>query len=283
MQASLLGARSALLSVPSRTPQTGAAAGLLPTAPRSSGEHPLLEDFMRVDEVTCTGCEECLPYCPVGVISMVDGVAVADQDGCVECGVCTRVYSCPSGSMVQLSAPELGYPRGLRRYFSDPLAVSPVTNAAGRGTEECKTNDRTNRVKVGQVGFGVEMGRPGISTSFLDVEKITKKAASIGVEFEKFNPIFPLIKDPETGELKEEIKGERVLSLVIEFVTDLARTPEVMRALREVESEVDTVFTVAVMCRVAEDKTVPVLPYLQQMGLEPRPNAKINIGLGRAW
>ncbi len=238
---------------------------------------------MRVDEMTCTGCGECLPYCPVGAIAMVDGVAVADQDSCVECGVCTRVYSCPSGSMAQLSAEELGFPRGLRRYFSDPIAVSPVTMGAGRGTEECKTNDRTNRVKIGQVGFGIELGRPGVSTSFVDVEKVTRKAASIGVEFEQKNPIWPLIKDPDTGDLKDEIKGERVLSLVVEFITDLSKTAEVMKALKEVEQEVDTVFTVAVMCRVNEDKTVPVLPMLRAEGLEPRPNAKINVGLGRAW
>lgn len=238
---------------------------------------------MRVDEVTCSGCGECLPYCPVGAIAMADGVAVADQDTCVECGVCTRVYSCPSEAMIQLSAEELGFPRGLRRYFSDPIAVSPVTMGAGRGTEECKTNDRTNRVKVGQVGFGVELGRPGISTSFTDVEKVLMKAASIGVEFEQQNPIWPLIKNPSTGEVKDEIKGERVLSLVVEFITDLDKTPRVMQALKEVAGEVDTVFTVAVMCRVDEDKTVPVLPMLTGMGLEPRPNAKINVGLGRAW
>ena len=224
-----------------------------------------------------------MPYCPVGAISLVDGVAVADQDACVECGVCTRVFACPTGSMIQLSADELGFPRGLRRYFSDPTAVSPVTMGAGRGTEECKTNDRTNRVKVGQVGFGIELGRPGVSASFADVEKVTMKVASIGVEFEQLNPIWPLIKDPRTGELKDEIKGERVLSLVVEFITDLERTPRVMAALKEVEQEVDTVFTVAVMCRVNEDKTVPVLPLLQGMGLQPRPNAKINVGLGRAW
>ena len=238
---------------------------------------------MRVDQETCTGCGACLPYCPVGAIALADGVAEADQDVCVECGVCTRVFSCPTDSMIQLSAEDLGFPRGLRRYFSDPAAVSPVTMGAGRGTEECKTNDRTNRVKKGQVGFGIELGRPGVSTSFLDVEKVTKKAASIGVEFEQLNPIWPLIKDPGTGELKDEIKGERVLSLVVEFITDLEKTPQVLKALREVEQEVDTVFTVAVMCRVDDDRTVPVLPMLQRAGLQPRPNAKINVGLGRAW
>ncbi len=238
---------------------------------------------MRVDQETCTGCGGCLPYCPVGAIALVDGVAEADQEACVECGVCTRVFSCPADSMIQLSAEELGFPRGLRRYFSDPTAVSPVTMGAGRGTEECKTNDRTNRVKMGQVGFGVELGRPGVSASFLDVEKVTRKAASIGVEFEQLNPIWPLIKDPRTGELKDEIKGERVLSLVVEFITDLDKTPLVMKALKEVEQEVDTVFTVAVMSRVNDDKSVPVLPMLQGMDFQPRPNAKVNVGLGRTW
>ena len=223
------------------------------------------------------------PTAPWAPSPWSDGVAVADQEACVECGVCTRVYSCPTDSMIQLSAPELGYPRGLRRYFSDPAAVSPVTMGAGRGTEECKTNDRTNRVKPGQVGFGIELGRPGVSASFADVEKVTMKAASIGVEFEQLNPIYPLLKNPSTGEFKDEVKGERVLSLVVEFITPLEKTPQVMAALKEVESEVDTVFTVAVMCRVAEDRTVPVLPVLQGLGLEPRPNAKINVGLGRAW
>ncbi|MGE5618717.1 MAG: DUF362 domain-containing protein [Sphingomonadaceae bacterium] len=238
---------------------------------------------MRVDQDTCIGCGECLPYCPVGAIALKDGVAVADQELCVECGVCTRVFSCPTDSMIQLSAEELGYPRGLRRYFSDPSAVSPITMGAGRGTEECKTNDRTNRVKPGQVGFGIELGRPGVSTSFVDVEKVTMKAASIGVEFEQLNPIYPLLKDPKTGEIKDEVKGERVLSLVVEFIADLDKTAQVMKALKEVEQEVDTVFTVAVMCRVNEDKTVPVLPVLQGLGMQPRPNAKINVGLGRAW
>lgn len=238
---------------------------------------------MRVDQETCTGCGECLPYCPVGAIALADGVAIADQEACVECGVCTRVYSCPTGSMAQLSAEGLGYPRGLRRYFSDPAAVSPVTMGAGRGTEECKTNDRTNRVKPGQVGFGIELGRPGVSTSFLDVEKVTMKAASIGVEFEQLNPIWPLLKNPSTGEFKDEVKAERVLSLVVEFITPLEKTPQVMAALKEVESQVDTVFAVAVMCRVSDDRTVPVLPVLRELGFEPRPNAKINVGLGRAW
>ena len=210
-----------------------------------------------------------------------DGVAVADQDGCVECGVCTRAYSCPSDAMIQLSAEELGFPRGLRRYFSDPIAVSPVTMGAGRGTEECKTNDRTGRVKRGQVGFGIELGRPGVSASFVDVEKVTMKAASIGVEFEQQNPIWPLLKNPATGEIKDEVKGERVLSLVVEFIASIDKTAEVIKALREVESEVDTVFTVAVMSRVSEDRTVPVLPLLQALDIQVRPNAKINMGLGR--
>lgn len=127
------------------------------------------------------------------------------------------------------------------------------------------------------MGFGIELGRPGVSASFVDVEKVTKKAASVGVEFEQRNPIWPLLKNPETG----EVKGERVLSLVVEFVTDLSKTPRILAALKELEHEVDTVFTVAAMCRVNDDKTVPVLPFLRAAGVQPRPNAKINVGLGK--
>jgi len=236
---------------------------------------------MKVDQVTCSGCGECLSYCPVRAIHTVDGVAAVDLDRCVECGVCTRVFQCPTGSMIQLSPEELGYPRSIRRYLSDPISVSPVTMGAGRGTEECKTNDRTGRVKRGQVGFGIELGRPGVSASFVDVEKLTMKIAALGIGFEERNPIRPLLKNPATGELKDEVKGERVLSLVVEFVTELSRTAQVIEALRSLEHELSTVFTVAVMCRVNDDKTVPVVTLLQELGIRPRPNAKINVGLGR--
>jgi Fe-S-cluster-containing hydrogenase component 2 len=46
-----------------------------------------------VDKDECTGCETCVPACPVEAISMVDDCAVIDQDECTECETC--VPECP--------------------------------------------------------------------------------------------------------------------------------------------------------------------------------------------
>src|SRR3979490_309335 len=57
---------------------------------------------------------------------------------------------------------ELSWPRIVRRAFSDPRVPHESTGVEGRGTEEVKTNDVSNRVKVGEVGFTIEFGRPGV-------------------------------------------------------------------------------------------------------------------------
>lgn len=235
---------------------------------------------MRINE-ECIGCGQCIPYCPVGAIAMSGEVAVADQAACVECSVCTRCMECPVGAMEQLSTAELPYPRNLRRYFSDPIAVSPVTQAGGRGTEEGKTNDRTGRFRFGEVGFSAELGRPGIGTTFADVQTLAQAVAKVGAVFEQRNPIFPLMADPSAGTFKAEILSERVLSLVVEFTVPVDRTGAVIAALRSVEDRIDTVFSLCVITRVEPDRTIGVVPLLEAAGCTVRPNAKVNVGLGR--
>ena len=131
---------------------------------------------------------ECLPYCSVGAI-MEDkkmGQAAIIEDECVECGVCKRALVCPVDAFEE---PELEWPRVLRSLFSNPITVFEETGVAGRGTDEVKSNDVTGRYGRGEVGFGLEMGRPGTGTTFRQVQQMTTVLAGMGVSFEKKNPL----------------------------------------------------------------------------------------------
>ena len=43
-----------------------------------------------------------------------------------------------------------------------------------------KTNGVTGRFRSGQVGIGIELGRPGTGARFRDVEKVTHPMAQLG-------------------------------------------------------------------------------------------------------
>jgi hypothetical protein len=46
-------------------------------------------------------------------------------------------------------------------------------------------------------------------------------------------------------------------------------------------STLDTVVSVGLVSRFDDDDTLPVIDRLKEMGVLTRPNAKINVGLGR--
>lgn len=50
-----------------------------------------------VDEVRCTGCENCLDICPRGAIQPTNGAVSIDQKRCDGCGACVDV--CPAGAI----------------------------------------------------------------------------------------------------------------------------------------------------------------------------------------
>jgi hypothetical protein len=151
----------------------------------------------------------------------------------------------------------------------------------GRGTEEVKTNDVTHRFKKNEVGVCIEMGRPGIGTSFSDVEKVTKALSRHGVTYEARNPLVVLFSNVEEGELKKEVMGERFLSIIIEFVVPEEKTPGVLRAVQKVSGEIETVFSISLAGMIDDDLHIPVMEIAEKLGLEHRPNAKINLGLGK--
>jgi hypothetical protein len=119
-----------------------------------------------------------------------------------------------------------------------------------------------------------------------DIEKITRALARSGIrEIEPHNPVISLVKDKNTGDLKPELLDERVLSAIIEIQVRRERLPHVLQAIKEAAREIDSVFCLDVFMVVEPNLNVPqvVLEMIREAGFSWRPNAKVNMGLGRAW
>jgi NAD-dependent dihydropyrimidine dehydrogenase PreA subunit len=231
---------------------------------------------MRIDENLCTGCFECVPYCTVDAIKEDGGIAVIDLDECVECNACRRAEVCPSDAIYQQP---LEWPRILRSQFSNPTGEHPKTMIAGRGTEEIKTNDITNRVKPGYAGVAVEMGRPSVATRLSDVEKVAMALCKIGVELEAENPVTWLMPDPKTGKMQDDVLGERALSAIIEFVVPESKVIEVLKTIKQSMSQVKTVGSVDLAVRYQPDGSIPIKKELEAAGFGLSIGGKINVGL----
>jgi len=221
-----------------------------------------------------------MKYCPVGAIQInrVEKSVHIVLDECVECGVCKRAAVCPTDALQQQ---ELVWPRTIRSNLSDPLIVHKETRIPGRGTEEIKTNDVTGRYKRGHVGIAVEMGRPGTSTSFVDVQTVAGALARLGVRFEPQNPLTALMADKTAGTFPAEVLGERALSAIIEFDIRTAQLPAVIDALKAVATQIETLFSLGICSLVEPDGGQPFLHMLKSAGIPVSSNGKTNVGLGR--
>jgi ferredoxin len=263
---------------------------------------------MRVDPEKCVACANCVPICPMGAIAVSPSLkrAVVDSDACVECFACHRGMSkehlnptfvravrrlarlarfrfdpepdvCPTDALT----PELlAWPRIVRRAFSDPQVPHESTGIHGRGTAEVKTNDVTGRVKEGEAGLVVELGRPGIGARFRDIERMTTALAALPVAFEPMNPVTTLMTDAARGTIRPDILGEKVLSAIVELKVPLERAPAVLACVREVSRRIDTVVAVGVSTRCGPDGEEPLRALLEREGL-PTYRGKTNLGLGR--
>ena len=235
---------------------------------------------MKINTEKCTRCAKCILYCPVGAIKIerTEKLIYIDQDECVECEACLRSGVCEYEALI---VPQLTWPRIVRSNLSNPIIMNPETRIPGRGTEEIKTNDVTGRIGPGYVGMAIEMGRPGVSTSMRDTERITKALTAVGVELEPLNPVTAFIEDKSVGSLDPEILNERVLSAIIEFKVPLDKVSVIIQKLDSVAKELDTVFSFGISSIVEKDGSIPLLEILGKMGLSPSINGKTNVGLGR--
>jgi hypothetical protein len=216
----------------------------------------------------------------MGAISLEGAAKVAGitQDECVECGVCLRSGICPVDAFIEEVHP---WPRSVRAAFSNPLTVHKETRVPGRGTEEAKTNEVTGTFRKGFVGVTAEMGRPGIGTRFRDVEKVAQALARAGVKFASQNPVTYLMTDQATGKLNSEVLDEKVLSAMIESITPIENLPAVIKELREVARQIDTVFSLTISTRLDADGSAPCEKILKELGVSVYVNGKTNVGLGR--
>ena len=264
---------------------------------------------MRINPDKCVACGNCTYICPMEAI-YIDPIrkrATIKRDECVECYACynglsqehlnptmvrtvRRIFAalrirfepepdvCPTAAF---EPEELTWPRVVRRAFSDPRVPHESTGVEGRGTEEVKTNDVSGRVRVGEVGFTIEFGRPGVGARFTEIQEMCWALAKAGVAFEKKNPITSLMTDVSTGTLREDILNEKVMSAIVEIKVAVDRTEEIVRLVWAVEKRLNTVVALGVGTRCDENgEDRVVAPILESLGYKLE-RAKTNIGLGR--
>jgi len=165
--------------------------------------------------------------------------------------------------------------------FSDPGPQHGLTGVPGRGTEEMKTNDVTGRYRVGEAGFVLDVGRPGVGARLRDVEKIYRRLVHLGIHFEEKNPLRSLLKENDKTSFQEEVLNEKVLSIIIEFTVPSSRIGEVLDELKKCAAEIDTVFSVGLIDKVSEEGSMTNHELAGALGYRSSVNAKVNVGLGR--
>jgi Pyruvate/2-oxoacid:ferredoxin oxidoreductase delta subunit len=242
---------------------------------------------MKVDNDKCIACKRCFPYCPMGRIqhfrrheTIPGRVHIEiDQDACTDCGMCLRANVCPVNALYQ---PNEAWPREVRAILSNPFIEFAGSQVPGRGTEEMKTNDVKGTFKPGEVGVGIEMGRPGLGAFFRDVEKVAMAIAKarLGYEFADENPVTHFMADRKTGKLRDDVLNEKATSAIIEGKCKLENLAPLLAVLKQVSLELDTVCTVEVITKVPLSGEVPIKPVLEREGFWYSLNSKNNIGLG---
>ncbi len=150
-----------------------------------------------------------------------------------------------------------------------PPLFTPARVSLAEEPMKSRRNDVTGRLRKGEAGLVIEMGRPGTGAYFRDIEKVAMALAKLRPHFEKENPVTQLMVNPEIGKIKDEVLNEKVLSAIIEIKTTLDRIPEFLQALEKVQKEVDTVISVGVASKCLPDGTIPHEEWVRKAGYQP--------------
>lgn len=235
-----------------------------------------------INQDKCVGCKICQTYCTVDAITYQDNKKCQiDQDRCTECYVCLRQKVCPKGAIEPIELNN--FYKQFQHVMSDPVENHGVTGVTGRGTEEVKTNDVSGRVKRGEVGIAIDMGRPGMGVYLRDAEKVAMACARAGVKLApvEHTPLAALMPDLSTGKLVDECHNYHLLSVIVEGKCQESQLKDVLQALQKVEKEIDTVFSLGLILRMDDNGENPTLQCLDELGIPQPHRGKVNVGLGR--
>lgn len=236
-----------------------------------------------INDKLCIGCKTCVPYCPVGAIKKREdrNTMCIDQDICTKCNVCFRQKVCPFGAIEEGTYDN--FASEFQHVLSDPTTSLKGSSVPGRGTEEMKTNDVTGRYKKGEYGICIDMGRPGIGCRLRDAEKVAMAVVKAGVKLEgpETTPLAKLMTDLNTGKLRDDVLDLNLLSIIVEGKCATDKLSDVLKALKKVEKEINTVFSLGIVSRVDEDGYSPLTDTLEELGMPEPIRGKLNVGLGR--
>jgi protein involved in ribonucleotide reduction len=126
----------------------------------------------------------------------------------------------------------------------------------------------------------LEFGRPSVGTKVKELEVVTIPLAQKKVIFEPCNPSTFLF-DTFTGAVKEDVKEEKVLSAIVEFIIPEAELEEITRIILDASGKCNTVFSWGIAACYSADGSLPIIERFEKLGLHVPQNMKVNVGLGR--